>query len=128
MYLYVRISAWDILTKKRKQHPSPGYDASTAEAAPRVGRGEQGETRRAHRTPNGGTNLDSLTGFVSPFALSSFASFHFVCLTSLLFLIFLSTSSFGFGSLSFFVFSLSGYLGYWRMYAVLAIPSTMAWH
>ena len=81
MYLYVRISAWDILTKKRKQHPSPGYDASTAEAAPRVGRGEQGETRRAHRTPNGGTNLDSLTGFVSPFALSSFASFHFVCLT-----------------------------------------------
>ena len=46
--VYVRIDAWDILTKKRVQQPSPGDDASTAEAAPgRVGRGEQGEARRA---------------------------------------------------------------------------------
>ena len=44
MYLYVRIESWDILTQKRKQHPSQGDDASTAEAAPgRVGRDEQVE-------------------------------------------------------------------------------------
>ena len=48
-----------MLTKKTKQHPLPGDDASTVEAAPgRVGRGEQGETRRANSTPNGGPRLE----------------------------------------------------------------------
>ena len=47
------------LSKKRKQHPTPGDDASTAEAASgRVGRDEQGETRRANPTPNGGAHLE----------------------------------------------------------------------
>ena len=54
MHLHVVIDAWDILTKKRKQHQSAGDDASTAEAAPgRVGRDEQVEARRANTTPNG---------------------------------------------------------------------------
>ena len=36
--------------QKRKQHASQGDDASTAEATPdSVGRGEQGEARRANR-------------------------------------------------------------------------------
>ena len=40
-----------ILTKKKKQHASPGDDASTDEAAPgSVGRGEQGEARRTINT------------------------------------------------------------------------------
>ena len=43
--------------KKRKKHPAPGGEASTAEAAPgRVGRGEQFEARRANSTPNGETS------------------------------------------------------------------------
>ena len=58
IYLYVRIHTRDILTKKLKQHPSKGDDASTAEVAPgRVGRDEHGEARRANTTPNGGPNL-----------------------------------------------------------------------
>ena len=45
--------------KRKQQHPWQGDDASTAEAAPgRVGRGEQGEPRRANRTPNGGPRLE----------------------------------------------------------------------
>ena len=52
-----------ILTKKQKLHPSPGDDASTAEAAPgRDGRGEQGEARRASSTPNCGPHLELLVG------------------------------------------------------------------
>ena len=44
---------------KLKQRASPGDGASTAEAAPgRVGRGEQGEARRANRTSNGGPRLE----------------------------------------------------------------------
>ena len=59
MYLHVLIDAWDILTKKRKQHPSAGDNVSTAEAAPgRVGKDEQGEARRANSTPNGGLHLE----------------------------------------------------------------------
>ena len=47
------------MTKKQKQHPSPGDDASTAEAASgRVGRDEQGEARRANITPNDGSHLE----------------------------------------------------------------------
>ena len=47
MYVYVRIDAWDFSTKNGKQHPSPGDDASTAEAASgRVGRDEEGEASR----------------------------------------------------------------------------------
>ena len=47
------------LTNKRKQHPTPGDDASTAEAASgRVGRDEQGEERRAITAPNGGPHLE----------------------------------------------------------------------
>ena len=47
------------MTQKRKQHASQGDNASTAEAAPgRVGRGEQGEARRASSTPNGGPDLE----------------------------------------------------------------------
>ena len=58
MHLFVRIQAWGILTKKRKQHPSQGYDTNTVEAAPsRVGRDEQGEARQANTTPNGGPHL-----------------------------------------------------------------------
>ena len=54
-YLRVRVDAWYMLTTKRKQHPPPGDDASTAEAAPgRFGRDEQREARRANGTPNGG--------------------------------------------------------------------------
>ena len=44
--------------KEEKEHPSPGDDASTAEAAPgRVRRGEQVEARQANSTPNGGPHL-----------------------------------------------------------------------
>ena len=57
--IYVRIDALDSLTKKRKQNPLPGDDASTNEAAPgRVGRDLQGEARRANATPNGGPHLE----------------------------------------------------------------------
>ena len=49
----------DTLTKKRKQHPSQGDDASGAAAIlGRVGRDEQGEARRANTTPNGGPHLE----------------------------------------------------------------------
>ena len=62
MFLYLRIHTRDpnsYFDKKKKQHPSPGDDASTAEAAPgRVGRGEQGEARRADSTPNVGPHLE----------------------------------------------------------------------
>ena len=59
MDLYVRIYVWANLTKKRKQHPPPGDDTSTVEAAPgRVGRDEQGGARRANTTPNGGPHLE----------------------------------------------------------------------
>ena len=45
--------------KNEKKHPSPGDDASTAEAAPgRVRRDEQGEARRANTTPNGVSHLE----------------------------------------------------------------------
>ena len=58
MYTYVRIDAWYTLTKKRKQHPPPGDDASTAEAVSgRVGRDEQG-VRQANTTPTGGPHLE----------------------------------------------------------------------
>ena len=43
MYLLVLIDVGDISTETRKQHPSAGDDASTAEAAPgRAGRDERG--------------------------------------------------------------------------------------
>ena len=59
MHLYVRIDACHLLTKKRKEHPPPGVDASTAEAAPvRGGRDEQGEARQANTTPNRGAHLE----------------------------------------------------------------------
>ena len=49
----------DIFTKKRKQHPSQGDDASTGVVAPGIdGREEEGEARRANTTPNGGPNLE----------------------------------------------------------------------
>ena len=55
MYEYTR----EILTEKRKQHPSLGDDASTGGVAPgRVGRNEHGEARRANTTPNGGPHLE----------------------------------------------------------------------
>ena len=58
MYLNVRRDASNILIKA-KQHPPPGEDASTAEAAPgRVGRDEQSQARRANTTPNGGPHLE----------------------------------------------------------------------
>ena len=48
-----------ILTKKTKQHPPPGDDASTAEAVSGiVGRDEQGEARQANTTPNGEPHLE----------------------------------------------------------------------
>ena len=47
------------MTKKQKQHPAPGDDASTPKAASgRVGRYEQDEARRANTTPNGGPHLE----------------------------------------------------------------------
>ena len=56
---YMVIDDWERLTPKRKQHPTLGDDASTAEAAPgRVRRDEQGEARRAKNTPNGGPHLE----------------------------------------------------------------------
>ena len=59
MNIYVLIDNLDILTKKRKEHPPQGDDASTAEAAPgRVGRDEQCEAHRANTTPNGGPHLE----------------------------------------------------------------------
>ena len=58
-YEYMRGIGTVILTKKRKQRPLPGDDASTAEAASgRVGRDEQGEAGRANTTPNGGPHLE----------------------------------------------------------------------
>ena len=60
--MYIRTTVIDArasLTQKRKQHPTPGDGASTAEAAPgRVGRDEQGEARRANTTPTGGPYLE----------------------------------------------------------------------
>ena len=45
--------------EKRKQNPSLGDDASTAEAAPgRVERDEQGKARPGSTTPNGGPHLE----------------------------------------------------------------------
>ena len=56
---YIRGIGTVILTNIRKQYPSPGDDASTAEAgSDRVGRDEQGEARRANTTPNGGPHLE----------------------------------------------------------------------
>ena len=64
MHLCVLKTSRDILMKKRKQHPSQGDDASTAEAAPgRVGRDEQGYLRRANTTPNGGLHLELVWGY-----------------------------------------------------------------
>ena len=58
-YLQVRIERWDVLVKERKQHPSQGDDARTAEGATcRVGRGEQGEALPAINAPRGGPHLD----------------------------------------------------------------------
>ena len=58
-YVRVRIESWDILIKNRKQHPSQGDGASTAETTPgRVGRDEQGEARRANTTQNGRPHLE----------------------------------------------------------------------
>ena len=49
----------DILTKKRKQNPLPGDDASTAQAVPgRFVRNEQRKARQANTTPNGGPHLE----------------------------------------------------------------------
>ena len=51
--------SWDILIKKRKQNPSQGDDAGTAEGTTcRVGRGEKGEARPATSAPRGGPHLD----------------------------------------------------------------------
>ena len=59
MYLYVRIDTLGILTKKRKQYPPQGDDASTLEATSgRFGTDEQGEVHRAKYTPNGGPLLE----------------------------------------------------------------------
>ena len=59
MNIYVLIDNLDILTKKRKEHPPQGDDASTAEAAPgRARRDEQGEAHRANTKPYGGPHLD----------------------------------------------------------------------
>ena len=47
------------MTKKRKQHPTQGDDASTVYAATcKVVRGEQGEARQTMSAPNGGPHLD----------------------------------------------------------------------
>ena len=47
----MRSGSEELFLKKRKEHASPVDDASTAEASPdRVGRGEQGEARRANST------------------------------------------------------------------------------
>ena len=47
------------LDQKQKQHPLPGEDASTAEAASgRVGTGGQGEARRTNAPRNGGPHLE----------------------------------------------------------------------
>ena len=58
IHLYVRKDAWNILTKKRKQHPSAGEDASTVEAAPgRVG--EMSKVRHVEQTPHGMVDIIS---------------------------------------------------------------------
>ena len=58
-YLYVRIESWDILIKKRKQHPSQGDDAGTAEGATcNVGRGKQVEARPTISAQRGGPHLE----------------------------------------------------------------------
>ena len=47
------------MIKKRKQHPPPGDDASTAVTAPgRVGRDEQGGAIRRNIKPNCGAHLE----------------------------------------------------------------------
>ena len=59
--LNVRIDTWEDLTKKRKQHPSLGDDASMAGVAPgKAERDERGEARRSNTTPNGGPHLELL--------------------------------------------------------------------
>ena len=63
MIPHAQIDRCDILTKKRKRHPSQRDGASTAEAAPGgVGREERGEARRANTTPNGGPHLELQAG------------------------------------------------------------------
>ena len=68
-HLHVRIDAWELLTKKRKQHPPPGDDTSTGRWREHgQGRPRQSRERRArwgtsskHRTrrmPNGGLHLE----------------------------------------------------------------------
>ena len=73
-YVYVPIDAWYIFTKKRKQHPPPGDDASTAEAVfGVVGRDERGEARQANTTPNCGPHLEPGRSRLKTCSISDFS-------------------------------------------------------
>ena len=57
-YVSIRVTSKRLISeqffcrKERKQHALPGDDASTAEVAPSgIGRGEQGDARRANSAP-----------------------------------------------------------------------------
>ena len=57
--------------EKNENATPPGDDVSTAEAAPGgVGRGEQGEARRANSTPNGGTHLELASSCKNDFSIA----------------------------------------------------------
>ena len=61
MYLYVRLNAWDISTKKKDENSSHLRETTQApaEAAPgRVERDGQAEARRANTTQNGEPHLE----------------------------------------------------------------------
>ena len=61
MYLYVRIQNWHILTKKRKQNPSQGDDAGTAEGTI-AGSGGARKVRQVHQKAHRELDLISIQG------------------------------------------------------------------
>ena len=80
------------MIKRRKQHPSQGHDANTAEAAPgRVGRGKQAEARRANSTSNVGPHLELRrvrlkTWSKSDFSIAQTTGQHICTMTCVFFL------------------------------------------
>ena len=61
----------------RKQHALPGDDTSTAEAASdRVGRGEQGDTRRANSTLYGGPHHELARLWLKTWFKNDFSIVH----------------------------------------------------
>ena len=58
MKLYVRIDAWEKMSKNRKQYPPQGGMSTVYASTCRVGKGEQGEPSPAIRARTGRPHLD----------------------------------------------------------------------